>query len=193
MRFWKFEILEKCTGPILQKPAKKWIWKMPPLPGSKIPLLAIHKIISHIWEDRSRKVNNDEPSFRFFHGNFWPVMSQAVRKPCFSAWISRGPNFWKPLTCGYVAAGAFFSTKKGPHISGSPELVGTLPQAPFFFSEKWPPYFWKPWASGYVAAGAFFSSEKWPPYFWKPWTCGYVAAGAFFSQKKCPHLFGSPS
>ena len=40
------------------------------LPGSKIPLLAIHKIISHIWEDRSRKVNNDEPNFRFFHGNF---------------------------------------------------------------------------------------------------------------------------
>ena len=40
------------------------------LPGSKIPLLAIHKIISHIWEDRSRKVNNDEPDLRFFHGNF---------------------------------------------------------------------------------------------------------------------------
>ena len=40
------------------------------LPGSKIPLLAIHKIISHIWEDRSRKVNNDEPNFRLFHGNF---------------------------------------------------------------------------------------------------------------------------
>ena len=65
---------------------------MPPLPGSKFPLLAIHKIISHIWEDRSRKVNNDEPDLRFFHGNFWPVISQAVRKPCFSTSIPRGPN-----------------------------------------------------------------------------------------------------
>ena len=65
---------------------------MPPLPGSKIPLLAIHKIISHIWEDRSRKVNNDEPDLRFFHGNFRPVISQAVRKPCFSTSIPRGPN-----------------------------------------------------------------------------------------------------
>ena len=33
----------------------------PPLPGSEIPLLAIHKSISHIWEDGSRKANNDEP------------------------------------------------------------------------------------------------------------------------------------
>ena len=81
-----------------------------------------------------------------------------------------GPwNFWKPLTADYVAAGAFFFRKmapifleapnlwvrcrrrfffffqkNGPWIFGSPELVGTLPQAPFFFPEKWPPYFWKP-------------------------------------------------
>ena len=40
------------------------------LPKSKIPLLAIHKLISHIWEDGSRKVNNDEPDLIFFHGNF---------------------------------------------------------------------------------------------------------------------------
>ena len=60
--------------------------------GSKFPLLAIHKIISHIWEDGSRKVNNDEPDLRFFHGNFRPVISQAVRKPCFSTSIPRGPN-----------------------------------------------------------------------------------------------------
>ena len=40
------------------------------LPGSKIPLSAIHKIISHIWEDAPRKVNNDNPDLRFFHGNF---------------------------------------------------------------------------------------------------------------------------
>ena len=62
------------------------------LPGSKIPLLAIHKIISHIWEDGSRKVNNDESDLNFFHGNFRPVISQAVRKPCFSTSIPRGPN-----------------------------------------------------------------------------------------------------
>ena len=51
------------------------------------------------------------------------------------------PDFWKPLTADYVAAGAFS------------------------FSEKWPPYFWKPLTADYVAAGAFFSPEKWPPYF----------------------------
>ena len=93
MRFWKFQIFEKCPGPIFQKPAKKWCSENAPfarfyffknpqkmvfekiqifeqLPGSKIPLLAIHKIISHIWEDAPRKVNNDEPDLRFFHGNF---------------------------------------------------------------------------------------------------------------------------
>ena len=66
--------------------------KNPVLPGSKIPLLAIHKMISHIWEDRSRKVNNGEPDLRFFHGNFRPVISRTVRKPCFSTSIPRGPN-----------------------------------------------------------------------------------------------------
>ena len=44
--------------------------KLRDFPKIKIPLLAIHKIISHIWEDGSRKVNNDEPDLRFFHGNF---------------------------------------------------------------------------------------------------------------------------
>ena len=34
----------------------------------------------------------NEPDLRFFHGNFRPVISQAVRKPCFSASIPRGPN-----------------------------------------------------------------------------------------------------
>ena len=93
MRFWKFQIFEKCPGPIFQKPAKKMVFENAPfarfyffknpqkmvfekiqifeqLPGSKIPLLAIHKIISHIWEDAPRKVNNDEPDLRFFYGNF---------------------------------------------------------------------------------------------------------------------------
>ena len=132
------------------------------LPKSQIPLLAIHKIISHIWEDRSRKVNNDQPDFRFFHGNFWPVISQAVRKPCFSAWIPRGPNFWKPLTCGYVAAGAFFSRKKGPHISASPELVGTLPQAFFFPGKKGPIFLKAPSLWVRCRRRFFFLQEKAP-------------------------------
>ena len=52
------------------------------------------------------------------------------------------PDFWKPLTADYVAAGAFL----------------------FFLSETWPPSFWKPLTSGHVAAGVFFFfSEKWPP------------------------------
>ena len=53
----------------------------------KSPHLAILINIWHIWEDRSRKVNNDEPDLRFFHGNFWPVISQAVRKPCPEGWL----------------------------------------------------------------------------------------------------------
>ena len=41
------------------------------LPGSKIPLLAIHKSISHIWEDAPRKVNNDaNPISDFFTETF---------------------------------------------------------------------------------------------------------------------------
>ena len=47
---------------------KVQIWEQ--LLKSKSPLLAVHKIISHIWEDGSRKVNNDEPDLRFLHGNF---------------------------------------------------------------------------------------------------------------------------
>ena len=54
--------------------------------------LAILIIIWHKWEARSRKVSMEEPDLRFFHGNFWPVISHAVRKPCFSTSISRGPN-----------------------------------------------------------------------------------------------------
>ena len=131
LRFWK-----NVRVSFSKTSKRKWVLKMPPLPGSEIPRLAIHKIISHIWEDRSRKVNNGEPGFRFFHWNFWPVISQAVRKSCFSAWIPRGPNFWKPLTSGSVAAGAFF-------------LQG-----------KWAPYFWKRWTCGYVAAGALFCAGK---------------------------------
>ena len=64
------------------------IWEQ--LPNFKFQFSAILKIIWPIWEDGSRTVNNDEPDLRLFHGNFWPVMSQAVRKPCFSTSMPRG-------------------------------------------------------------------------------------------------------
>ena len=76
------------------------------------------------------------------------------------------PDFWKPLTADDVAAGAVFFQKNGPHIFGSPELVGTLPQAPLFFQKNGP---------GFLEAlnlwvrcrRRFFFPEKWPPIFLK--------------------------
>ena len=53
-----------------KNPQKNVFEKHVVLPGSKVSLFAIHKFISHIWEDAPRKVNNDEPDLRFFHGNF---------------------------------------------------------------------------------------------------------------------------
>ena len=44
--------------------------------------LAILMNVWHIWEHRSQKVNNNEPDLRFFHGNFCPVISRTVWKPC---------------------------------------------------------------------------------------------------------------
>ena len=66
----------------------------------KSPHLAILVNIWHIWEDRSRKVNNDEPDLRFFHGNFWPVIDQAVRKPC-----PRGVYRFHPFPEKWLASG----------------------------------------------------------------------------------------
>ena len=86
LRFWK-----NVRVPYFKFPQKKNRSENAPLSGSKFSFLAIH-IFSHIWEDGSRKVNNDEPDLRCFHGFFWPVISQAVRKPCFSTSIPRGPN-----------------------------------------------------------------------------------------------------
>ena len=95
MIFWEFEMLEKCRGTMFQIAAKKGVWKIEQLPKTKSPLSAIHKLIWHIWEDGSRKVNVNEPNLRIYHGNVWPVISQAVRKPCFSTSIPRGqiPRF----------------------------------------------------------------------------------------------------
>ena len=70
------------------------------------------------------------------------------------------PYFWKPLTCGYVAAGAFFLRKMALIFLQAPNL----------------------WVR---CRRRLFSPEKWPPDFCKPPTCGYVAAGAFSSPEKC--------
>ena len=78
------------SGSHVSKTCKQMCFENALLPGSKFPFFAIHNFISHIWEDGSRKVNNDEPDLRCFHGNFRPVISQAVRKPCFSNSHPRG-------------------------------------------------------------------------------------------------------
>ena len=60
-----------------------------------------------------------------------------VGKGAFGMWAFKAHHgLSKPIV-------GFFFQKNGPHIFGSPELLGTLPQA-LFFSEKWPPYFYKP-------------------------------------------------
>ena len=48
----------------------------------RYPHLATLINIWHVWEDGSQKVNMNEPDLRICHGNFWPVIGQAVRKPC---------------------------------------------------------------------------------------------------------------
>ena len=70
--------------------------------------LAILINIWHIWEDRSRKVNMNEPDLRFFTETFDLL------------WARPFENL------------VFRPESQGGQISGSPELVGTLPQAPFF-------------------------------------------------------------
>ena len=127
MRFWKNDILESCPGPIFQKPAKNVFLKMPPicpvlifqkpaknvfekiqiweqLLKSKSSLSAIHKIIWHIWQDRSRKVNNGEPDLRFFSRKLL-----TCHKPCRSKtlFFDLNPKGAKSVYPGFPdAAGA---------------------------------------------------------------------------------------
>ena len=82
MRFWKFQIFGKCPVPFFQKPTKICLKKSPVLSGSKFPLFAIHKSISHIWEDRSRKVNNDKPDLRFGKNVRVPFFKNPQKKTC---------------------------------------------------------------------------------------------------------------
>ena len=124
-------------------------------PKCKSHHLAILINIWHIWEDRSQKVNNDEPDLRFFHGNFWPVISHAVRKPCPRGGVQVSPVFLE-----------------------APNLWVRCRRR-FIFHKKKAPYFWKPLTCGYVAQGVSLPKKKRAPDFWKPLTCGYVAQGCF--------------
>ena len=112
MKFWKFQVLENVQVPFFSN-SRTQNWEQ--LLKSKSPLSAIHKMIWHVWEPRSRKVNNNEPGLRFFHGNFWPVMSRAVRKPCFSTPIPRGqiPRFPDAARAG-GAAGRILKSRSRP-------------------------------------------------------------------------------
>ena len=76
------------------------------------------------------------------------------------------PYFWKPLTCGCVAADAFFSRKMPSMFLESPTLWLRCRRR--IFSQKNGPIFLEApnlWAR---CRRRFFLSEKWPPGFWKP-------------------------
>ena len=86
----------------------------------KSPHLAILINIWHIREDGSQKVNNDEPDLGFFHGNVWPVISQAVRKNlsergCMGSTFSQ--KYSKLAVCHLCKNSLFVVVKIGPpHI-----------------------------------------------------------------------------
>ena len=126
-----------------------------------------------------------------------------------------GPNFWKPWACGYVAAGAFFFRKmapiflealnlwvrcrrrlffqkNGPHIFGSPKLVGTLPQAPFFFQKNGPHIFGSPELVGTLPQALFFS-RKMAPIFLQALSLWVRCRRRFFFRKNGPPYVGGGS
>ena len=80
MEFWKCVIWEKCPDPNFQIPRKQLFFERSQI--SRYLHLASCMNVSHIREGRSQKVNMEEPHLTFFHGNFHPVISHAVRKPC---------------------------------------------------------------------------------------------------------------
>ena len=87
-RFWKnvrvsffknpqnmcFENVPLCPVLFFSKTRKKMVFEkiqiFEQLPGSKIPLLATHKIISHIWEDDLEKLITTNPIWDFFTETF---------------------------------------------------------------------------------------------------------------------------
>ena len=94
------------------------------------------------------------------------------------------PYFWKPLTADYVAAGAFFSQKNGPHISASPELVGTLPQAPFFSRKMALIFLEAPNLWVRCRRRFFFSPENGPHISASPQLVGTLPQAFFFSPRE---------
>ena len=68
--------------------------------------------------------------------NFWV----RCRKRFFSEELH--PYFWKPLTCGYIAAGVFFAQTNGSIFLEAPNLWVRCRRR--FFSQKNAPSFWKP-------------------------------------------------
>ena len=90
-RFWKIvRVL------FFKNPQKNVFENKSVLSGSKFPLLAIHKIISHIWEDGSRKVNNDEPDLRFFSRKLLTCYQPDSSKTLFFDLNPKGAKSGKP-------------------------------------------------------------------------------------------------
>ena len=98
------------TFPQKETNEKSQIWEQ--LSHFKSPLSATLMIFRHTWEDESRKVNLNAFIFSPTPWNFCPVMSQAVRKPCFLTSIPRGqiPRF--PDAAG--AAGRTLKSRSRP-------------------------------------------------------------------------------
>ena len=93
--FYKFlqkQVFKMPTPGAPNSRKKTWVSKIEQLPKSKSGQTAILMFVWHKWEDGSRKVNMNAVNFSPTPWNFGPVMSQAVRKHCFSTSIPRGQN-----------------------------------------------------------------------------------------------------
>ena len=98
------------------------------------------------------------------------------------------PIFLEALNVYRACSRLHFSQKNGPHISGSPELVGTLPQAPFFPQKNGPHIFGSLQLVGTLPQALFFQNNGLhileAPNLWV--RCSRL----FFSKKNGPHIFG---
>ena len=102
LRFWKNVQVPffKIPQQICVENARPWCVQFPKKMVIKITdfkmfrslHLAILMIFWHKWEARSRKVSMTAVNFSPSPWNFWPVMSQVIRKSCFSTSIPRGQN-----------------------------------------------------------------------------------------------------
>ena len=97
----------------------------------------------------------------------------------------RGPGLGPPI---WAQLGP---THGGPHISGSPERLTTLPQALFFFQKNGPHIFTSPELLGTLPQALFFFQKNGPHIFGSPELLGTLPQALFF-QKNDPHIFTSP-